>query len=36
VKKGGNPKLLAKSNDGLKKIIDNGELDKIIKKYVSK
>lgn len=34
VKKGANPELLKKFNDGLKKIKDNGTYDKIVKQYI--
>ena len=36
VKKGGNADLLKKFNEGLKKIKDNGEYDKIIGQYIAK
>jgi polar amino acid transport system substrate-binding protein len=36
VKKGHNSELLAKFNSGLHKLKENGELDKIVGKYISK
>jgi len=36
VKKGGNADLLKKFNEGLKKLKDNGEYDKIINQYIAK
>ncbi|WP_445489191.1 transporter substrate-binding domain-containing protein [Niallia sp. 03133] len=35
VKKGENQELLKKFNDGLKKLKENGEYDKIVKKYIN-
>ena len=36
VKKGGNADLLKKFNEGLKKLKDNGEYDKIVNQYIAK
>ena len=36
VKKGGNADLLKKFNEGLKKLKDNGEYDKIVDQYIAK
>jgi polar amino acid transport system substrate-binding protein len=36
VKKGGNADLLNKFNEGLKKLKDNGEYDKIVDQYIAK
>jgi glutamine transport system substrate-binding protein len=36
VKKGSNPELIQKFNDGLKKLKENGEYDKIVAKYIGK